>query len=161
MTAIHTTAASYSQKEFKATLKRAQTAQVAQEAKLPDPSLAEQSPNIAERAQAKRDKYARLLQVAKKQFVEKRRPTLPIFVPFVLADNGELGLDALLLQEWLVDRYKKSNMQQAVNNGLNPAQVARDYRRSLKLSVQYALASGMGSMISAAGQAWRDLGPPL
>ena len=161
VTAIHTTSPSYTSKEFKALKKRAQTAAIAQHAKLPDPSLAEQSPNIADRAQDKRNKYARLLLVAKKQFKEGKRPSLPEFVPFVLADNGELGLDALQLQEWLVDKFRKANASISSNNGINPNQAARAFRRSLKLSTQYALAIGMGSMISSAGQAWKDLGPPL
>ena len=160
VTAIHTTAPSYIQKEIKAVQKRAQTAQLAQEVKQADPTVAEQSPNIAERAQAKRDKYARLLLVAKKQQAEKKRATLPSFVPFVLADNGELGLEALQLQEWLVDKYKKANLEQALRDGVNPSQAARDFRRSLKTSVQYALASGVGAMVTAAGQAWRGHDPP-
>jgi len=94
--------------------------------------------------------------VAKKQFNEGKRRKIPAFIPFALADNGELAPAALEFQEYLVDCFRrKCSKDGPRDDGQTISQLITDYRHRLKLSVQFALASGVGAMITAAGQPWK------
>ena len=50
------------------------------------------------------EKCSRLIAVARKQVIERKRSSMPQFVPFAAAANGELCSPAVALQEWLVDK---------------------------------------------------------
>ena len=99
---MHTGAHSYQEKELKALRSRQVTAQLAATLSLPDPLKFESSPGLLERVVAKSEKYSRLLQVAKKQAIEKKPKQAPSFLTFAIADYGELAPQAVELQEWLV-----------------------------------------------------------
>ena len=103
-------------------------------------------------------KYARLITVADKQQRDGRRPKTPSFVPFVLSDAGECAPEAMEFQEWLVARFKRHHRKLVRTDGQTVAELTREFRRNLRVSLQLALASGIGSMILAAGQPFYGLG---
>ena len=93
--------------------------------------------------------------MTKRQYTQRERKQAPSFSPFALADNGELGPSAISFQEWLVERYRKHLLTEPPRiDGLTPQALVRFFRHRLKLSVQFALASGYGAMLNAAGGPW-------
>jgi hypothetical protein len=155
---VHTTCTSYVSQEFFATTQRRLSQALADECRLPDVLKFEPSPSLVTREVAKTEKYSRLLSVAAKQYREGRRTKPPTFSPFVLSDFGELGRNAQDVHEWLVGKFKKHHKNQFRTDGLSIDELVRAYRHNLKLSVQFAVASGIGAMILAAGQPWKGVG---
>ena len=98
--------------------------------------------------------------VARKQHAEGKRISIPKFTPFVISDCGELAPKAYELQEWLVEQYRLKCAKSGPRaDGCLAADLVREYRHKLKISVQLAVAAGLGAMINAAGQPWQGLGP--
>ena len=92
--------------------------------------------------------------IARKQFNEGKRRALPEFMPFALANNGELAPEALVLQEWIVEKFRlKRQAEGSRPDGFSVNQLVTQFRHKLKLSIQFALASGVGAMINMAGRA--------
>lgn len=120
VTAVHTGSASYQDKELKAVSTRQITSLIATNLALPDMLKFEPSPTLCERTQAKTDKYSRLLLVAKKQMLEKKRRQIPCFMTFAVSDYGELAPTASDLQEWLVNQFrsKEGQRQELGLNGM-------------------------------------------
>jgi hypothetical protein len=87
---VHTTSPSYLAEEVKATVSRQLSAAFATDYKLPDLLQEEPSPILVKREGEKRLKYSRLTVIAERQFKDGRRSKAPSFVPFVVADSGEL-----------------------------------------------------------------------
>jgi len=83
---------------------------------------------------------------------------MPTFVPFVVADTGELGQEAATLIDFLVAKYKKHVRGKVRTDGLTTKELVSEFRNRLKLSVQFAIASGLGAMVAAAGQPWHGFG---
>ena len=97
--------------------------------------------------------------MASKQFVDGKRSSRPAFTPFVVSDLGELGPSAIDLQEWIVEQYRRKLVKMGRrNDGCSTADLVRKFRHSFKVAIQLAMASGLGSMIQAAGQPWGDIG---
>ena len=155
---VHTTCDSYIDREFFATTQRRLSQSLADEFKLPDVLKFEPSPSLVTREREKAEKYSRLLVVAVKQHKDGYRRQAPVFSSFVLADSGELGTDAQNVQEWLVGKFKRHHKKVFRADGLTIDELVRTYRHNLKLSMQFAVASGMGAMIIAAGQPWKGVG---
>lgn len=155
---MHTTAASYADKELTAAVKRRVSQCVSDETKLPDVMQHEPSPALGAREGEKRAKYSRLLTLAQKQHRDGLRVKPPTLVPFILANNGELGPQATELNEWLVGKYRKQCKRQARFDGRTPAELTRAFRHKLVSSVQFAVAAGLGAMILTAGQPWKGVG---
>ena len=155
VTAMHTGAHSYQEKELKALRSRQVTAQLAATLSLPDPLKFESSPGLLERVAAKTQKYSRLLQVAKKQAIEKKRKQAPSFLTFAISDYGEMAPQAVELQEWIVLQYRaKLDREGKRLDGCKPAELVQTFRQQLRLGVQLAIAAGCGEMLRRAGQPW-------
>ena len=158
--AVHTSCATYQDKELKAIAKRNLSAAVADLHKLPDVLQHDPSPTLLDREAFKTEKYSRLLMMARKQHTDGKRSCLPSFVPFIVSDFGELSPAAADLQEWLVDQYKKKCATQGSRaDGYTTCVLVKQFRHKLKIGVQLAIAAGLGSMIQTAGQPWVGIGP--
>src|SRR6185437_5304859 len=79
VTAAHTGAESYKEKELKAIQARQVAATFSSSLALPDPGLTDPSPTLLERCATKNEKYCRLVQVARKQALEQKRLAVPTF----------------------------------------------------------------------------------
>jgi len=64
---------------------------IAHEVKVPNIVTFKPGPTLVALERKKREKYSRLVIIARKQFNEGRRRALPEFVTFALANNGELA----------------------------------------------------------------------
>ena len=158
-TVVHTTCASYRAKELAAVAKRNLAAAVTGSHLLPKAWAADPGPTLLERETEKTVKYSRLMMVAAKQHLDGKRSFLPTFCPFVVSDFGELAPTAVDLQEWLVNQYRQRCIKQTKHarrsNGCSTEDLVQQFRHKLKIGVQFAVASGLGNMIQAAGQpAW-------
>ena len=100
-------------KELKAITKRNLSAAVAEDQRFPDVLLQDPSPTVLDREKQKTEKYSRLILMASKQFVDGKRSSRPAFAPFVVSDLGELGPNAIELQEWIVSSADASLSRQA------------------------------------------------
>ena len=155
VTAVHTGSPSYQDKELKTIRNRQITAQVSSKMLVPDPLKLDPSPTLVERTTAKNEKYARLLLVARKQTVEKKRKQVPVFSTFAVSDYGELAPVATDLLEWLVQQFRLSCEKAGRrSDGCKPLELTRSFRRRLYIGVQLALVAGFGEMLCRAGQAW-------
>ena len=128
---------------------------------LPKAWAADPGPTLLQR---ETEKTARLLMVAAKQHLDGKRSSLPVFCPFVVSDFGELAPNAVDLQEWLVNQYRQRCIKQSKHSrrsdGCSTEDLVQRFRHKLKIGVQFAVASGLGNMIQAAGQPWgAGLGP--
>ena len=133
--------------------KRRISGEIAEEMKVPDAVASTPSPTLLARELAKKEKYSRLVYVAKKQYLEGKRRAIPQFTPFVLADNGEMIPSSLTLQEWIVDAFRRKCQREGPwADGTSIGHSVTGFRHRLKLAVHFALASGMGVMINAAGR---------
>jgi hypothetical protein len=160
VTGMHTSSCSYRDKELKALAKKKLSADIADLYKLPDVFLAEPSPNLLQREGEKIEKYSRLILTARKQFTEGKRLAIPAFSPFVFSDCGQLAPQAIELQDWIVEQYRRKCAKiGARSDGFTVQELVRSFRHKLKVEVQLAIAAGLGQMIQAAGQAWGGLGP--
>ena len=157
-TICHTTSPSYLKKETENAIARQLSLAIATEHQLPDLKQFEPSPTLLQRENKKAEKYARLIAIANKQHREGRRPKAPQFIPFVLADSGEYSPQALDLQEWLVSRYKESQRRITRTDGVPLTELVRSYRQNLRVSIQLALAAGIGAMLLTAGHPFQGLG---
>ena len=93
--------------------------------------------------------------VAKKQFAEHKRPTIPKFMPFIVSDCGELSPMANDLGDWLVEQYKRKLIKDGTRaDGYTTSQLLHRFRHRLKIGVQEAIAAGLGAMICSAGRPW-------
>ena len=75
-----------------------------------------------------------------------------------MADSGELGRDAQDTQEWLVAKFKRHHKKLFRADGLTVPELVRTFRHHLKISMQFAVASGIGAMIVAAGHPYQEIG---
>ena len=78
VTAVHTGAESYQDKELKSLTARQISSQVSESLVIPDPFKSDPSPLLIERTSAKISKYSRLVLVAKKQAAGKKRKQVPL-----------------------------------------------------------------------------------
>ncbi len=160
-TVVHTTCASYQNKELKAVAKKNLSASVATSHGVPDALQFAPSPSLLDREVEKVEKYSRLVMVAKKQHADKKRFSLPTFTPFAVSDIGELSPAASELQEWIVEQYRrKCAKDKSRADGCSTSDLVRQFRHKFKTDIQFAIAAGLGAMIQAAGQPWGDLGSP-
>ena len=157
MTGVHTTSPSYERAELKTAERRRLAAYVAQNNYASRPPDLIPSPTVLAREQIKIEKYRRLVLVAQKQTKEGKRVRNPVFSPFVVSDNGEFGPLALKFQEWLVGCYKDLIIAKPRDDGLKLNDLVRDFRRRFRLTVQFAMAAGIGGMINTAGHARKSL----
>ena len=158
-TVVHTTSPSYENKELKAIAKKNLSSAVASSHGVPDALQFAPSPALLDREALKVEKYSRLVMVAKKQHADKKRFSLPTFIPFAVSDIGELSPAASDLQEWIVEQYRrKCAKDKSRADGLSTSDLVRQFRHKFKIDIQFAIAAGLGAMIQAAGQAWGDLG---
>ena len=123
---------------------------------MPDALQFAPSPALIDREALKVEKYSRLVMVAKKQYTDKKRFSLPTFTPFAVSDIGELSPAASELQEWKYRRKCAKDKSRA--DGCSTSDLVRQFRHKFKLDIQFAIAAGIGAMIQAAGQPWGDLG---
>jgi hypothetical protein len=158
-TAVHTTCLSYQDKELKAIAKRNLSTAVSDLHRLPDALQFDPSPTLLDRETEKVEKYSRLIMVAKKQHIDGKRTSVPTFAPFVVSDFGELAPAAVDLQEWIVDQFRRKCIKHGTRaDGCSTLELVRQFRHKFKVSVQFAMAAGLGAMIQAAGQPWGGLG---
>ena len=157
--AVHTTCASYQNKELKAIAKRNLSATMSDLHQLPNVLQHDPSPSLLDREALKMEKYSRLVMVARKQHMDGKRNILPSFVPFIVSDFGELSPAATDLQDWLVDQFRKRCAKQGSRaDGCSTNDLLRQFKHRLKIGIQLAIASGLGAMIQAAGQPWAGIG---
>ena len=97
--------------------------------------------------------------IAAKQHMDGKRSTLPVFVPFVVSDFGELAPDAIDLQKWLVNQFRLRCIKLGRRpDGCSTDELVRHFRHRFKVDMQLAIATGMGCMIQSAGQPWGNIG---
>ena len=85
---------------------------------------------------------------------------MPSFTPFVVSDFGEIAPSAMDLQEWIVEQFRRRCVKLGRRaDGCSTSDLVRQFRHKFKVGIQMAIATGLGSMIQAAGQPWGDLGP--
>jgi hypothetical protein len=157
---VHTCAPSYVASELKSIAKRKLCASAAQLNMLPHAPQSEVSPAMLQREIDKVKKYARLVSVAKKQKADGTRTSIPTFAPFVVSSLGDLAPKAYEVQEWIVAQYKrKCHSEGRRSDGCTVAERVREFRHSLKIGIQVAVAVGTATMVQSAGRAWRGLGP--
>ena len=113
------------------------------------------SPIVLERSTAKCEKYSRLVWIAKKQTVQKKRRQAPQFSAFCVSDFGELSPSAFNMLDWLVDK-RRSLAERAGprSDGVKPLDIVREFKHKLRTDIQMAIAAGSGEMFHAAGQPW-------
>jgi hypothetical protein len=110
------------------------------------------SPALLTREGLKREKYSRLLMVARRQVSVGKRQRMPFFRPFAMSSTGDFGPDALCLLEWIVAQYKlKCKTEGPRADGLTTKELVTEFRRTLKLDLLFVMAVGMGNMICSAG----------
>jgi hypothetical protein len=157
VTAVHTGAASFRDKELKAVSTRQITAQLASSLAIPDPLKNDTpSPTLLDRTKSKDEKYSRLVWVAKKQVKEKRRKQVPTFWTFAVSDYGEVSPAAQDLMDWIIFQYRgKCEREASRADGCKVLDLVRDFRHRLRVGVQMAIAAGCGEMLCRAGHVWR------
>jgi hypothetical protein len=154
-TVVHTAAESYREREFKAVMARDISASTTSALAMVDPLRQQPSPLLIERSAAKKEKYSRLLWIAKKQSQQKKRMQAPSFAAFAVSGFGELSPSALELLDWIGDQHRRLCEQMGPRaDGYKPLDMVRNFRLKLKTSVQMAIAAGSGEMLHAAGQPW-------
>ena len=120
-----------------------------------DPNKMDPSPALVERETEKFQKYARLLHVAGRQVKEAKRKQAPVFAAMAMTDYGEVGPKSTDLLEWIVVQFKlKAEAAGKRADGCTVLQLVRDFKRTLYVDVQIALAAGCGRMLCDVGQVW-------
>ena len=133
ITVVHTSAESYQKKELEVAASKQISKNLAANPLVPDVAKRTPSPTLLKRADAKVEKYSRLLYIANKQFGERKRRCAPSFVPFALSDYGELSPQATELLEWLVSQFKFNWLSQGPRpDGSKLADSVRCFRRKLR-----------------------------
>ena len=152
VTVAHTSCVSYRHAEMKEINDRQMSTTVRKIHMIPDMYEFRPSPTLLSREADKMDKYGRMVIIATKQQLDGKRSTLPVFVPFVVSDFGELAPQAIVLQEWIVGQYRRKCVNQGKrSNGTSTDELVRRFRHRFKMTVQFAVAAGVGNMIQAAG----------
>jgi hypothetical protein len=155
VTAVHTGAETYQDKELKSLCARQIAAHVSDAVLVPDAFKLDPSPLLVERTSAKISKYSRLVLVGKKQAVEKKRKQAPRFAAVAVSDYGELAPMASDLMEWVVQQFRlKCEQAGKRSDGVSALELVRDFRRKIYAGVQFAVAAGCGEMLCCAGRAW-------
>jgi hypothetical protein len=155
VTAVHTSAESYIDRELNAVKARHIAAQVSEIILVPDPLRLDPSPLLVDRTAAKISKYSRLVLVGRKQAREKKRKQAPHFAAIAISDYGEIAPMAADLLEWLVQQFRlKCEQVGKRSDGVSALDCVRGFRRKLYTGVQFAVAAGCGEMMCRAGQAW-------
>ena len=152
ITVAHTSCVTYRPAELKLLAQRRLTTAVKDFYFLQDNYEFDPSPTLLDREVEKIDMYGHIVVVATKQHLDGKRSTLPSFTPFVVSDYGEIAPQALAFQEWLVNQFRlKCSRDGSQANGHSTADLVRSFRHRFKMSVQVAIAAGLGNMIQAAG----------
>ena len=73
----------------------------------------EPSPILLARETEKIKKYSKLVTVACKQASDSGRTHAPVFLPFVVADSGEVSPAARSFIDWLVLKFKQCHKRGA------------------------------------------------
>jgi len=157
-TVVHTTSPSYIAIEVKHVMERELSATFTAEHALPDIKATEPSPMLIVREAEKTKKYSKLVSIARKQANDNGSAFAPVFLPFVVADSGELSPAARNLVDWLVLKFKQCHRRRKRTDGLLVKDLTKSFRHKLTVSLQFAIAAGLGSMLLNAGQPWRAAG---
>ena len=109
----------------------------------------------------KHEKYAPLMALLKKQQLDGKRDTHPIFIAGVCSTLGEFGPDLFQLQEWLTKVYarkleREEDYKGPRLDGLSTATLTAEFRTGFKTSLQVAVAKGLARMLSEAGLAFSN-----
>ena len=154
-TVVHTAAESYREREFKSIMARNVSTSTAAALASTDVLKFQASPIVLERSTAKCEKYSRLVWIAKKQTVQKKRRQAPQFSAFCVSDFGELSPSAFNMLDLLVDK-RRSLAERAGprSDGVKPLDIVREFKHKLRTDIQMAIAAGSGEMFHAAGQPW-------
>lgn len=153
VTSVNTAAHACVDTEMHHTADKMHSQQIAHDAKVPHiPQRT--SPALTNREKFKKSKYARLITVADKQFYDRQRTSKPGFIPFAMSTAGELGPDAHSLIAWLIDKFRlKCKAQGRRADGMTVRELVADFHRRLRVTLQFAMAAGMGQLIAEAGTA--------
>ena len=110
------------------------------------------SPALTQRINDKVKTYATLMLILEKQFRERRRLSLPEFVPAIATTHGELGPELHQFLEWIVMGYKAKMKQMPPRpDGQSVADLARTFRRRLRERVLVAIMKGTARVLRTAG----------
>ena len=152
-TRIHTTCATYVKAEFRAVSSRLSTAQFATKAETIDPLLWARSPALHARGQHKIAKYSRLMLLAERMASDRRLPSKPHFVPFVVSSLGELSREAFQFRERLVSLFRKRVLATpALVFPKTPTVAVSNYRARFTQGLMRVLADGLASVMMTAGR---------
>ena len=152
-TRIHTTCASYVKAEFKSVVLRLATASFATIAETVDPLLWTRSPALHARAQKKIVKYSRLMLLAERMATDRRLPSKPKFVPFVVSSLGELSRESYQFREKLVSLFRKRVVSNpALVFPKTPSAAVANFRSRFTQGLMRALADGLALVMITAGR---------
>jgi hypothetical protein len=150
-TSVNTAASSVIDREVPYVKEKQSVATVASNLALPY-GPCRPSPALEAREAFKREKYSCLLTIANRQYDQGKRARKPTFSPFAISTTGDLGPEASLLIDWLVTQYAiKCQAQGPRVDGLSKKELITVFRHNLKIDLLFAMAAGMGEMITRAG----------
>ncbi len=116
------------------------------------PAANTSSPALGRREREKREKYSRLLMLAKRQTAKGKRADRPDFKPMVFSTNGDVAPGAEALLEWIAGKYCALMAASPPRlDGCAPKTLTRAFRRESRHTIMCHLAAGQGEMIAWAG----------
>jgi hypothetical protein len=152
VTSVNAAAESYLNEEHTYLTDRKQSLELLRESKLPTLPT-RPSPALVRREKLKVSKYARLVDLARKQYEEGTRESAPHFLPIAVSTTGDLGPETMTLTQWMAQRYRaKLSVDGQRADGVTTRELMDDYKHRLMVGMMFAQAAGQGEMIAHAGR---------
>ena len=100
----------------------------------------------------KRELYAPLVEIGRKQFQDGRRAQEPVFLAAVATTYGELGTDTVRLQEFIVAAYGRHIARQGdPEDGSKLQDCTSAFRQKFSQRMRMAVAKGLAHMLNQCG----------
>ena len=108
--------------------------------------------SLREQTQNKHRIYAPLVTLAKKQVIDGKRMSEPIFMAAAMSTAGEMGLETIHLQEWLTASYARMlGTQPKRKDSIGIKKLTAIFRNKLRNRLAIAVARGQAQMCLSAG----------
>lgn len=110
------------------------------------------SPTLTQREAHKSAKYARLIQIATRQYQAGMRARPPAFAPVAMSTTGSLGSGAATLLDWICSKFHDViEESQPRPDGFTTKHLSAGFRGRMFHSIHCLLASGLANQIAFAG----------